>query len=293
MVKLKCAIGPHRRARWARALAPCLVSAGLLLSVGCGLVPKSRLDECHRVSQTLRAENNRLKDVALDLRAQNQDLSQRAVDDARRLSAQDEAIQRMESSVLAYQTERDKLAEAFEVLKRQIRLSVEPNTASDARSGRLKTFAETYSGWAFDPSSMTLSASIDQLFDPGRDRLTSEATKALQALSAELAGAQAEGLAVEIVCPTSGPPVLRAGFDGNGGGKAAEVAQASGQFLGMARAARVRERLVSGSGLNPSAIRLKTVPVDSSGLESRASGERRIEIRLTPNPDPRPVPMSK
>ena len=77
------------------------------LSAGCCLVPKSRLDECHRLSQTLQAENARLKDTPLSLRSQNQDLNQRAVDDARRLRCKDEAIERLEQSVLAYQSERE------------------------------------------------------------------------------------------------------------------------------------------------------------------------------------------
>ncbi len=68
---------------------------------GCGLVPQSRLDECHRVTQQIRADNSRLKDLALDLRAQNQDLSQRAVDDARRLVAEQEAREHLENSVQA------------------------------------------------------------------------------------------------------------------------------------------------------------------------------------------------
>src|SRR6516162_2766973 len=72
-------------------------------ATGCGLVPRSRVDECHRVAQTLRADNHRLEDVALDLRAQNQDLTQRAIDDARRIAIQDEAVDRLEKSVLGYQ----------------------------------------------------------------------------------------------------------------------------------------------------------------------------------------------
>jgi chemotaxis protein MotB len=88
---------------------------------GCGLVPKSRLDECHRLSQTLRADNNRLRDVALDLRAQNQDLNQRAVDDARRIALQEEALERLEKSVQGYQSEREQIAREFEVLERQVR----------------------------------------------------------------------------------------------------------------------------------------------------------------------------
>jgi hypothetical protein len=79
------------------------------------------LDECHRLSQTLRADNNRLRDVALDLRAQNQDLNQRAVDDARRIALQEEALERLDKSVQGYQSEREQIARQFEVLERQVR----------------------------------------------------------------------------------------------------------------------------------------------------------------------------
>jgi chemotaxis protein MotB len=90
-------------------------------ATGCGLVPRSRVDECHRVAQTLRADNHRLEDVALDLRAQNQDLTQRAIDDARRIAIQDEAVDRLEKSVLGYQAEREEITRELEVLARQVR----------------------------------------------------------------------------------------------------------------------------------------------------------------------------
>ena len=111
---------------WARAMRPWVVVAGRALRPGPGrlqLVPKSRLDDCHRLSQTLQAENARLKDTTVSLRSQNQDLNQRAVDDARRLRLQEEEIQRLVQSVSAYQDERDQLAAAFERLKGQIRTS--------------------------------------------------------------------------------------------------------------------------------------------------------------------------
>ena len=90
-------------------------------ATGCGLVPRSRVDECHRVAQTLRADNHRLEDVALDLRAQNQDLTHRAIDDARRIAIQDEAVDRLEKSVLGYQAEREEITRELEVLARQVR----------------------------------------------------------------------------------------------------------------------------------------------------------------------------
>ncbi|HEX3448826.1 MAG TPA: hypothetical protein VHS97_11265, partial [Isosphaeraceae bacterium] len=63
---------------------------GLFLACsGCGIVPKSRMDECQRLTQTLRSENARLKDRVLALQGQNRDYAERAVDDARRLATAD------------------------------------------------------------------------------------------------------------------------------------------------------------------------------------------------------------
>jgi hypothetical protein len=84
------------------------------LGAGCTVVPRSRLDESRRLTQALRAENARLKDEVVALQGQNRDLGDRAVDDQRRLAARDEAVERLERSVRAYQDERDRLAEAYE-----------------------------------------------------------------------------------------------------------------------------------------------------------------------------------
>lgn len=260
-----------------RPLADALVAlavAGCLS--GCGLVPRSKLDECHRVSQTLRGENNRLKDVSLELRAENEDLTQRAVDDARRLAAQEDAVGRLERSVVAYQSERDAMAAAFEAVKRQVRMAVTPHASG--RPARLKSFASSHPGWTFDEAGMTLWAASDRLFAPGTDRLRPEADGALKALASELSGDGADGLSLEVVGPAPAPPVVRAGFDS--GAEAPGVAAASGRFLGAARAARVRDRLVTGAGLDPARARLAPTPPDDP---SRADA-RRVEIRLNCRP---------
>jgi len=264
-----------------RALAAsCL---GLAALSGCGLVPKSKMDECHRVSQTLRAENNRLKDVTLDLRAQNQDLSQRAVDDARRISVQDEAVGRLERSVAAYQGEREKLAAAFEAVKRQVRTAASPQASAPAkpRAGRLEAFAGVHPGWSFDPEALTLSAPPDRLFEPGTDRLKPEAAEALAALAAELAVDAPAGLSMEVSGPPDAPPVVRAGFDARPDGGGGED-KATGRFLSAARAVRVRDRLAAGAGLDPSAARLTPTPA-GGGL---SPADRRLVIRLKALPTP-------
>jgi hypothetical protein len=81
------------------------------------MVPRSEVAECQRISQVLRAENARYKDQNLALQAQNRDLADRAVDDYRRLAEQEQTIERLKESNLAYQNDRSQLETAFKQLK--------------------------------------------------------------------------------------------------------------------------------------------------------------------------------
>jgi hypothetical protein len=89
------------------------------------------MDECQRLAQTLRSENARMKDRVLALQGQNRDYAERAVDDARRLAIQDEAIERLEHSVQAYQDERARLEAAYEQLAANLG---SPDSAKEARA---------------------------------------------------------------------------------------------------------------------------------------------------------------
>ncbi len=93
-----------------KVLAAVLASA--ILS-GCAVVPRDRFEESQRLTNSLRTENARLKDRVLALEAQNQDYADRALDDLRRLTARDEAIDRLEKSVRGYQDDRDRLSSAY------------------------------------------------------------------------------------------------------------------------------------------------------------------------------------
>jgi hypothetical protein len=75
------------------------------------------MEECRRLSQTLRTENARLKDQTLSLQSQADDLAERAVDDAKRLRRQSDAIAQLEQSLHAYQADRDRLQTAYQQLK--------------------------------------------------------------------------------------------------------------------------------------------------------------------------------
>ena len=59
-----------------------VVGFALIVISGCAIVPRSRMDECQKLSQTLRGDNARLKDRILALQGQNRDYAERAVDDA-------------------------------------------------------------------------------------------------------------------------------------------------------------------------------------------------------------------
>ncbi len=93
-----------------------IVAFALTTITGCAIVPRSRMDECQQLTQSLRADNARLKDRVLALQSQNRDYAERAVDDGRRLAIQDEAIQRLEHSVQAYQDDRTRLEAAYNQL---------------------------------------------------------------------------------------------------------------------------------------------------------------------------------
>jgi hypothetical protein len=93
-----------------------VIVAVLVVIAGCAIVPRSQMDDCQKVAQSLRADNARLKDRVLGLQVQNRDYAERAVDDARRLAVQDEAIERLEHSVQAYQDDRTRLEAAYKQL---------------------------------------------------------------------------------------------------------------------------------------------------------------------------------
>jgi chromosome segregation ATPase len=104
------ALSTWSHARWIT------ISGSVLFCGGCALAPRAQVDECHQLSRTLRSENARLKDQILVLKAENRDYAERAEDDSRRLAVQDEAIERFESSVRAYQDDRARLEAAYHQL---------------------------------------------------------------------------------------------------------------------------------------------------------------------------------
>ena len=105
---------------------PLVLAALAFVASGCHVAPRKELEDCHRVSQTLRSENAALKDQMLALRSQNQDYSERAVDDARRLAQLESSNQQLETSVQAYQDERTRLEAAYQELRASLPRSMQP-----------------------------------------------------------------------------------------------------------------------------------------------------------------------
>ncbi len=107
----------------ARLAATLLVCAAVS---GCSMGPKTRVAEAEKLVQSLRADNAQLKDSALALKVQNQDLTQRAVDDSRSIQALETANTQYERSIQGYQDEREQYRAAFQDLKSQVRTASGP-----------------------------------------------------------------------------------------------------------------------------------------------------------------------
>lgn len=231
----------------------CLPYLGLLLPCGCLIAPKAQLDECRQRGQALRAENDRLKDQVLALRSRTQDVAERSVDDERRLKAQDEAIDRLEQTVQAYQDDRERLASAFDRLKAQIEASAGPEAARGSNES---------------PESVdhAVSLQVDLLFLPGSAQFRPAADDRLKDLSATLAAAQRAGREVVVVAPPDDVSVVQAGNDPS----VDHAARA--RFLAMARANRLRARLAESASLGADRIRVAD--------PDRAANGDALEIRL-------------
>jgi chemotaxis protein MotB len=262
-----------------------------LVIAGCGLVPKERLDECRKMSQTVQAENAKLKDQTVSLRSQNQELRDREEEDYRRLRAQKDAIHRLEESVQAYRTERDQLASSFDRLKVQIaslggQTSLSANTSPRSLGDQLETLARSRPGVEFDARGTVLRAPAEALFEPGSDRLTPEAIAWLDEVAQVLAEAGTDGLEPRVVVPAGESAAVDRADLGH-------EDRAHARFLDMARATRVRDRLASKGGLKLAPIALAGAEVSDSQTGAadapRDADDHRIAIELRPHDRDSPV----
>ncbi len=146
-----------------------LLASGTL--PGCGIVPRSRMEESQKVSQLLRTENARLKDQVLSLQSQNRDLADRAVDDLRRLTAHEQAIERLEQTVHAYQGDRERLAAAYEQLT--VSLGQRPDSEREDAGRTRQDSAIPDRGRPTSPSGPPSPEGITSVDDEDRSRSTS------------------------------------------------------------------------------------------------------------------------
>jgi hypothetical protein len=231
----------------------------LAVAPGCSSVPQSRLDDCRKLAQTVQADNDRLKDSALRLRAEHRDLAERSAADSDRVRALAEDNVRLERSVQEYQGDRERLVAEFNRVTQQARaVALAGGAAPTALLDRFREFEHAHPGSHFDPGTGVASIPVDLLFDPD----SAEPNPGAAPLLADLAGALAipEARAMRVAITAPGPAVRLAGHAPDP--RPARVARASD--------------LLTSSGLDPARL----APDDSSP---------RIEIRLLDAPD-RPAP---
>jgi hypothetical protein len=207
---------------------------------GCAWAPKSRVDEAHKLVQTLRAENAQMKDVSLTLRVQNQELAQRAVDDARAIKALEVANGQFERSIQGYQAEREQMRAAFRDVERQARGESRPRESSAASAivERFHAVARALPGASYDDTTGALTVPADALFLPGGSRPTSEGDAWLDELSVQVAASTPDRVDLRLADPADDPQLRRAGVAGDDTAKV--LGQKRAQVIRDAVAARAR-----------------------------------------------------
>ena len=93
----------------------------LLAASGCALAPKSQVEDARARVQSLQAENQRLREIALNVRGRNRVLVQRAIDDSRLLQAREGAIEEYETYLAAARAEREELLAIVDEIRAQAR----------------------------------------------------------------------------------------------------------------------------------------------------------------------------
>ena len=106
-----------------------VVKIGLFLLVftnsGCSAWSwKGGSQDGERLTRVIHAENARLKDLVVQLRSSNEDMAQRALDDSARIAKLEEENQTLTTSVAAYQSERERMAKAFQNLQQQVQVAL-------------------------------------------------------------------------------------------------------------------------------------------------------------------------
>jgi outer membrane protein OmpA-like peptidoglycan-associated protein len=236
-------------------------------------VPKSRLDDAAKVTQSLRSENAQLKDQALSLKGENSDLTRRALNEGRKITALEEANDRLESSVQAYIDEREDLNDAFQRFKRTAQAAV--IMPSGALQARLKSFSNGHPGTSYDTATGVLTVEADQLFVAGSDRIKPAATAWLTDLATILSDPEARQRALVVTGHAADLPVRVASTD----------EPISPGELSLSRAVRVRDVLAEKARRDPSKLGVSGLgnlrPLVTGGDDRSQAKNARIEIDLS------------
>jgi ElaB/YqjD/DUF883 family membrane-anchored ribosome-binding protein len=256
------------------------------------------LEDCRTRAQALQAENQQLRDVALDLRSQNRDLVQRSVDDARKLTALEEANRHLERSVADYQDEREQYLALIDQIRSQVRTAaLAPPTTAMVR--QLDAFVRAHPECRLGEASGTVRIPASAVFRDGVDELTSEGGTLLDRLAEALSGPESPSLALGISGPGRDPAGdgelrLASGEAKSTGDQGPDPALA----LGLDRARRVRDRLVGRLGLDPTRVAVSagagpdlegaSEPVSRAGGGQVDASGSAVEIRVRRLVDPDP-----
>jgi chemotaxis protein MotB len=255
------------RLRMAIKLVACCALA--LGPGGCTMVPGSRLEECHKEAQSLRAESAQLKDLTLKLRAHNQDLAQRGLDDARRIKEMADSTERLERSVQAYQAERDEMAAAFDEFKRRLAASGDRNT-----SAWLQDLHEALPGSQLDEAAPSLTIPAKLVFEDGSAQWTKGAEAIVQRLATALDNQEPGTLEVKVVAEGPAPADVRLASSKENDPPPADLASQHAQLF--------RDQLAKCSKLGPARIQAgaPTPPAAPSAENSQSVPITRLVIRL-------------
>lgn len=245
--------------RWARTVALLVLPPTLLC--GCSMAPRARLTQIEGQYATLQAETSKLKDESLALRGRNRELTQRAVEDARRMADLEDANERLTRSIAAYQKERDAMVDSFERIKQSVQLA--SNGSTTAMLDRFESFARSHPGCVYDPGRSVWSFPADQLFKPGGDAWQPNALLLVDAFARLLQEANAPVEPTRLTAVEAPAEIQQVSLG----------TQSKGVNLAQRRAVKLSERLSSRpSGASP------PIPVD---VRESSGGTATIEIQLT------------
>lgn len=146
-------------------------------------------NDADRLTRVIHTENARLKDLVVQLRSSNEDMAQRALDDAARITNLEESNRALSTSVAAYQAERERMARSFQTLQQQVQvvLSDRGQLAFQQDDGSPEILLQTISAESpqapegrINAETNTLSITLDDWFLPGTSILKDNQDRRLE-----------------------------------------------------------------------------------------------------------------